>query len=252
MIVSTRNLYVALDRQTGCLVEGKNSRSSLSLELFEGDTQTIKVFLVEADSDFVGSKQLGQKESLTIVVTQSDSLSTSTIPILALCNTFDEAMDSDGHIYYEGELSLNTEEILTALGEGNSSISCTIEVVILDSLFGKQFTMQSSMVINRSALPSSDADSIGTPSVNIGSYETVNELCREIVDGRILQLKDGAPAEFDTLFELAESAMKAESLRAEVGTFQDYLDGKALADSGLTITQLGAIASDGASASVEL
>ena len=112
--------------------------------------------------------------------------------------------------------------------------------------------MQSSMVINRSALPSSDADSIGTPSVNIGSYETVNELCREIVDGRILQLKDGAPAEFDTLFELAESAMKAESLRAEVGTFQDYLDGKALADSGLTITQLGAIASDGASASVEL
>ena len=66
----------------------------------------------------------------------------------------------------------------------------------------------------------------------------------------ILGLKDGAPVEFDTLYELAEAAMGMQSLRAEIGNFQDYLDGKELADSGLTITQLGQIQSGNAPVTV--
>ncbi len=83
-----------------------------------------------------------------------------------------------------------------------------------------------------------------TTSINFGSYSTVVSLASGIVDERILGLKNGAPVEFDTLYELAEFAQKVRSHEVMVGNYYDYLDGKRLADQNLTVVSLGNLAID--------
>lgn len=251
MISTRKELYFFINEGANALTDGKNSNSIDSdVSFFEGDTQNIRVYIRNFQNNIYSSCQLGEKEALALAITTSDSLSQTTIPLLAYLTEFESGMDSDGDIYYDGVLDLNTQAMLDALS-GVTSISCSLELVVLDTALSRQFTLQGSCTVLRSAIPPTAISELTTPSVNIGSYATVRELCEAIVDQRIIDLKDGAPAEFDTLYELAEAAMSMQSHRAEVGTFADYLEGKALADSGLTISELGQIVSGSASATVQ-
>lgn len=241
MIVGTLDLIFGIGKSTNALLNGKTDQSrNSSVELFEGDTQNIRVYLRRESDDGLVNAQLGTNESLVIAITQRNSLNEQSVPILCYSETFEQGIDSDGDTYYEGIIELNTQELTTAIAE-QSSINCVIEAVIVDTQLGRQFTLQGRVDINKSIVPSTALTELSTPSLNIGSFATVEALIESMVDSRILGLKDGAPVEFDTLYELAEAAMGMQSLRAEIGNFQDYLDGKELADSGLTITQLGQI-----------
>lgn len=252
MIASSLDLIFGLGFNNNALISAKNDVARKSdLQLFEGDSQIVRVYLRKGlTSSELQNAQLGVNEKLLLAVTQRSNLNQETIPLLAYAETFDQGIDSDGDSYYEGLLELNTQEIVDALS-GTSSINCILEAVIVDTQLGRQFTLQGGLDIYRTAVPSTALSDINTPSLNIGSYATVEELINSIVDGRILGLKDGTPVEFDTLYELAEVAMEMQSFKATTGDFNDYLEGKALADSGLTISQLNSIVAGEASVNVE-
>lgn len=237
-----REVFFNLGNQTDGLASDKNLSGSTQ-NFFEGDTHALRVHLRKPTDEGSSAYQLQDKETLALALVLEDDLRAEEQIILAYSNKFDEAMDEDGDICYETQWSLNTEEVITALGT-RSNIGCVMELVILDELFGRQYTVQGSARIRRSAIDTQNIEKVGLPSMNIGSYSTVVSLAAGIVDERILGLKDGAPAEFDTLFELAESAMKVNSHQTQVGDFEAYLEGKAMANSGFTIVSLGQIAMD--------
>jgi hypothetical protein len=248
MSFGARELFFDLGSQTDGLVSSKNLGGT-SESFFEGDTYTLRVHLRKKVDSGSEPYHLDTNETLALALSLEDDLRQQEQTVLAYTNTFDSVLDADGDICYETQWELNTEEIITALGT-RSSINCVVEMVILDGALGRQYTVQGSARVRRSIVDTQNVNQLGLPSVNIGSFSTVKELCENLVDERIIGLKDGAPVEFDTLFELAEAAMGMQSLRAEVGTYADYIEGKALADSGLTVTALGAIAADGASVTV--
>jgi hypothetical protein len=252
MIASTLDLVFGVSLHNNALINGKNDISRNSdIELFEGDTQIVRVYLRKGDtSSNLQNAQLGVNEKLVLAISERSKLSAETVPLLAYAETFDQGIDSDGDSYYEGLLQLNTQDVLDAL-QGQTSLSCIAEAVIIDTSLGRQFTLQGRLSINKTAVPPTALSEINDPSLNIGSYATVEELINTIVDGRILGLKDGTPVEFDTLYELAEVAMEMQSFKATTGDFNDYLEGKALADSGLTISQLNSIVAGEASVNVE-
>lgn len=252
MIASTLDLIFGVGLHNNALINGKADITRNSdIELFEGDTQTIRVYLRKGDSSSnLENAQLGVNEKLVLAISDRSKLSAETVPLLAYAETFDQGIDSDGDSYYEGLLQLNTQEVLDAL-QGQTSLNCIVEAVIIDTSLGRQFTLQGRLSINKTAVPPTALSEINDPSLNIGSYATVEELINTIVDGRILGLKDGTPVEFDTLYELAEVAMEMQSFKATTGDFNDYLEGKALADSGLTISQLNSIVAGEASVNVE-
>ena len=250
MISTRKDIFFLLNRSDRALVEGKDTSTTESdLSFFEGDTQNIRIYIRNNEGTEYKSCQLGENEALALAITLRSSLSETEVPLLAYSTEFDSGMDDEGDVYYDGVLELNTQLMLDALS-GQRSVTCSMELVIIDTQLSRQFTLQGVCEVFRSAIPPTALSELNTPSVNIGSYATVRELCEDIVDQRIIGLKDGAPAEFDTLYELAEAAMSMQSHRAEVGTFADYLEGKALADSGLTISELGQIVSGEASATV--
>lgn len=243
MIGVTKKLYFAVDKQVDALVDGKNDTSQAQCDFFEGDSPVVNVYLVESYSDVSESIQLKDKETLQLVLSTQNAIESANPTIIAQLDNFDELMDEEGHIYYQGVLPLNTAEITTALTD-SSSIQCVIELVVIDSLFGQQLTSQGSVSLYRSIYPNTNIQEVTKPAINIGSYQTVVSICAGIVDERILGLKDGAPAEFDTLYELADIAMRFQTMHHQVGDFEDYLEGKAMADAGFTVTELTQAAID--------
>lgn len=243
-----REIFFDLGEQSDGLVSSKNLGGT-SETFFEGDTYSLRVHLRKRTDSGSEPHQIGEHETIALALSLEDDLRQQEQTVLAYTNTFDKDFDEDGDMVYDTQWELNTEEIITALGT-RSSINCILELVILDGALGRQYTVQGNARVRRSIVDTQNINQLGLPSVNIGSFSTVKELCENIVDGRIIDLKDGAPVEFDTLYELAEAAMSMQSLRAEVGTYADYLEGKALADSGLTVSALGAIAAGGATVTV--
>lgn len=245
MIGEPTELRFLVDRRFDSLINGADDETTNNdIIFFEGDSQIVRVYTHVLSNGEIVSRQLKDKEKLVVVISLTDSLGGNNPPIIAMLDSFEEILDETQTICYEGVLGLNTEEVINAFGDGDSTINCTIEMVIIDELFGKQSSSQGSVTINRSILPSNALDKLTKPSVNIGSYSTVVSLATGIVDQRIFDLKDGAPAEFDTLYELADAAQRVFSMHTQVGDFDDYLRGKALADAGLTVVSLGQIAVD--------
>ena len=243
MIGEPKELRFLVDRRFDSLINSaEDDTTANDIVFFEGDSQIVRIYTHVLQDGQIVSRQLKDKEKLVLVIALTNDLGNASPKVIALLDTFEEILDDGRNICYEGVLSLNTQEVLDAFSQGNSTIDCTIEMVIIDELFGKQSTSQGSLQINRSILPTSALETLVSPSVNIGSYSTVVSLATGIIDQRIFDLKDGAPAEFDTLYELADAAQRVFSLHTQVGTFDDYLRGKELADAGLTVVSLGQIA----------
>lgn len=242
MSFGKKELFFNLDSQSSGLARNKNLQN-LTADFFEGDTYTVRVHLRNETEDGSEDYQLKDKEKIALAFVETSDLSSTESVIIAYVDQFEGVLDEDGDVAYEGVLTFNTQEVLDALGT-RSLVRCTVELVVLDELFGKQYSVQGIARIRRSAVAQPDVETIGKPNVNIGSYSTVVSLASGIVDNRILGLKDGAPAEFDTLFELANAAMRMFSNATKIGNFDDYLEGKALADAGLTVVSLGQMAVD--------
>lgn len=242
MSFNKKELFFNLDSQSSGLARNKNLQN-LTADFFEGDTYTVRVHLRNETDDGSAPYQLKDKESIALAVVETSDLSSTDSTIIAYLDQFEGIMDEDGDVAYDGVLTFNTQEVLDALGT-RSIVRCTMELVVVDELFGKQYSVQGGARIRRSAVAQPDVETLGKPNVNIGSYSTVVSLASGIVDSRIFALKDGAPAEFDTLYELADAAMRMFSNATQIGNFDDYLEGKALADAGLTVVSLGQMAVD--------
>lgn len=238
------NLYFDLDtaNQADSVVISKAIDAETVHTFKEGDTYTARVHLRKNYSDNVSDyHQLGSEHELILVVSVAEN-AVDDIPYLCYQNTFEEVFDEDGDICYEALLDFATQESLDFLADVDTR-TARIELVVRDKNLGYQKSYQGDITLIASLLKGAVRD-IGAASINVGSYQSVVSIANGIVDQRILDLRAGAPVEFDTLYELAEYAQKVRSHEIVVGDFQSYLDGKTLADQNLTVTALNQLAVD--------
>lgn len=237
MIENQQTYYIDVNRQKRALTKDSARFSRATIQVFEGDTLNLKFYF----KDYIQNKfvRLDTGEALIVSIATEDSIKETENKYLALAQDFDEIADDDGNYFYEGLLHLNTQEAIDILGTG-STAKGIFEVVVVRKDLGYQTTYQNELTILRSVAPATLRELI-EPSAHIGTYATVKEMMEEIAQKHILDLKDGAPLEFDTLFELAHYAQKVRSHEIQVGDFCDYLDGKRLADQNLTVVSLGNI-----------
>jgi hypothetical protein len=246
MIRATKTLYVDVSRGRNAISSTIESYNRITLDLFEGDAITIRIYFMDYEKDV--ALALDSNESVVFTLATENSLRSLENDYLCLNETFDKNYDSDQNPYYEGLIELNTQEAIDALGT-SSNAECYAEIVIVDTNLGHQTTFQHEARLYRSIAPQTLTELV-TPSQHIGSYASARQMMEEIADQRILDLKDGAPLEFDTLYELAHYAQKVRSREIVVGDFNDYIDGKLLADQNLTVAQLGQLAVDTSTYSV--
>lgn len=244
MILKPIDLFFNLDALTeeDSISTSKESDADKLLRFKEGDTYKIRVHLRKEYDDATSSYQQLESNYELILVSAAIDNAVDSLNYLCYTDQFEEIQDEDGDICYEGILSFATQEAIDFLSS-NDSRQARIELIIRDKALGHQQSLQGDMFLDASLLKST-VEPLGKPSINIGSYSTVQELASAIVDERILDLKDGAPLEFDTLYELAHYAQKVRSHEIVVGDFQSYLDGKKLADQNLTVTQINQLAVD--------
>lgn len=240
MIRRAKRIYIDVNR-------GKNSISITSerfqranLQFFEGDSVVLNIYF--RDYSKKENITLGDEDSILLSVATEDSLKSVGNSYITISEQFDQKTDSDGIVYYEGLLNLNTQEAINVL-ENTNGAKGVLEIVIVQTSLGRQTTYQGDITITRSIAPATVQELL-KPSLHIGSYASAREMMEEVADKRILDLKDGAPLEFDTLYELAHYAQKVKSHEIVVGDFCDYLDGKKLVDQNLTVVSLGNIMID--------
>jgi hypothetical protein len=237
MIRQTRTYYVDVGRTSKALTTDSERFSASTVSFFEGDHVEINLYFKDYKNDEI--LRLEPNESIVCSVATKSSLNSVENNFIAIHETFDANLDSDGNTYYQGEINLATQEAVDALTR--SKTEAVLEVVIVRTDLGHQSTFQAECRILRSVAPATLHELV-TPSAHIGSYATARQMMEEIADQRILDLKDGAPLEFDTLYELAHYAQKVRSHEIVIGDFDDYMDGKLLVDQNLTVSQLHALA----------
>lgn len=237
MIRTKKSFVIDVNRGRNAFSTTANRYNKANLSLFEGDAIEVDLYFY----DFVNNSYatIDSNQGIILSFATQDSLKSVENQYLAITEEFDTYSNADGNPYYKGLLELNTDEALNALGT-RSFAEGILEVVVVETALGRQTTFQHECNLYRSIAPTSVIELL-QPSTHIGSYATVKELCESIADERILALKDGAPAEFDTLFELAHYANKVRSHEIQVGDFCDYLDGKKLVDTNLSVVSLGNI-----------
>lgn len=240
MIRQVQDLYLDISRTTDAISKSSKQYTAKKLIFFEGDSLLLNIYFRDYANDTYIT--LDANEALILSVATEDSLTKSENTYLALSETWNVKTDSDGITYYEGLLNLNTQEVVDALGK-RTQANAVFEIVVVRTDLGQQTTWQNEVKLKRSIAPATIMDVL-QPSQHIGSYASARQMMEEIADQRILDLKDGAPLEFDTLFELAHYAQKVRSHEIVVGDFDDYIDGKLLADQNLTVSQLSSLAQD--------
>lgn len=241
MILDPINLYFNLDARDSSLVESKEFTTSVTPYFNEGDTYKVRIHLRKNYVDNVSeAHQLDDKHSLILAsAVVSNSAETDYI---SYQDKFELVLDEDGDACYEGVISFATQSAIDLLSNSTSQ-EITLELVVVDKLFGNQYTLQGSCTVNASLVKGAIKE-LNQTSINIGSYSSVVSLATGIVDSRILDLKAGAPVEFDTLYELAEYTQKIRDIEVKLGDYYSYLDGKKLADQNLTVVSLGNLAID--------
>jgi hypothetical protein len=235
--VSNFNLYANLDSKQGFATEGYNTTSA-SLEFFEGDTYETSVYLHKV-VDGVRQPYILQNNQKMVIAGSVVSNAVDELNYVVYQDKFDLSFDQNGNPQYTCVLDFATTPARVLLAEDRSN-SFTLELVIIDETLGYQETHQANAELLVSLVKGAIRD-VSQPSINIGSYASVVSLANGIVDKRILDLRAGAPVEFDTLYELAHFAQKVRSHEVVTGDFCDYLDGKKLVDQNLTVVSLGNI-----------
>jgi hypothetical protein len=239
-----RDIFINLDSPTSAFVLSKGDNTSEEYSFIQGDTLEVRIHLRSdyrtEDSENVSNYyQLDQKSKIVFALKNSDDPYGD---YLSYIDEWDEKMDEDGDIMYVGTLLLNTDAA-QRLAEEQGNVDLILELAIVEQAMGGQITFLGQGTMARSVIPSALIGDF-KPSINVGTYSSVVSLANGIVDQRILDLRAGAPAEFDTLYELAHYAQKVRSHEIVVGDFCDYLDGKKLADQNLTVVSLGNIMID--------
>ena len=240
MIRGAKNLYVDVNRGTNSISTTAERFQRTQLQFFEGDTVDLRIYF----RDYSAKQyiELDSKDSILLSVATEASLKSVGNSYITISETFNYTTDSEGNPCYEGVLNLNTQEAINFL-ENLEGAKGVLEIVVVRTDLGHQTTFQNDIRITRSVAPATITE-IVKPSLHIGSYASAREMMEEIADQRILDLKDGAALEFDTLYELAHYAQKVRSHEIVVGDFCDYLDGKKLVDQNLTVVSLGNIMID--------
>lgn len=224
------------------LVASKVSDADRSYFFTEGDTYPVRIHLRK---NYAGSNSIHHQldgEHELILLSANINNAVDELNHISYSNKFDEVVDEDGDICYEGILDFATQSAIDILSE-DANVPLTLELVVRDKLLGTQRSIQGSISLNASLLKGAVKE-LDNPAINIGSYSSVVSIANGIVDQRIFDLKAGAPVEFDTLYELAHFAQKVRSHEIVVGDFCDYLDGKKLVDQNLTVVSLGNIMID--------
>jgi len=242
MIIKPVDLFFNIDvlgESSEGLVLSKIDDQDRVYSFTEGDTYPIRVHLRKNyDNDSSTYHQLDDEHELILLSASIDNAVDELVHI-SYSNKFDEVADEDGDICYEGVLDFATQSAIDILST-NSSVTLTLELVIRDKIYGTQRSLQGEISLHASLLKGAVKE-VTNPSIHIGSYSSVVSIANGIVDKRILDLRAGAPLEFDTLYELAHFAQKVRSHEVVTGDFCDYLDGKKLADQNLTVVSLGNI-----------
>lgn len=242
-----KKIYINLDERADAIVAGIDDRSNEAQDFTEGDTYNVRIFLRHGYSNNGESSkayQIPEDQKLVIALaTRANLTGNEDFNYISYIDTFEEVLDEEnGQVAYDGVLSLNTQEAINAF-DGDQEVNIYLEAVIEDKLFGRQISTRGQVNLHKSIIRGGLGESF-SPSINIGNYSTVVSLANGIVDSRILDLKAGAPLEFDTLYELAHYAQKVRSHEIVMGDFYAYLDGKKLADQNLSVVSLGNLAID--------
>jgi len=240
-MLSPIDIFVNLDDRENSIVESKQSDATGDLFFRRGDTYNVRIHLRlgYASGDY-RAYQLDDKTSLK-VAGGIFGQNAETADFVCFQDQFDEIMDEDGDICYQGTLSFSNTASSDLIGTADSS-EFIFEIALVDQLFGNQYTSQSTANLGQSLIESVPYSIESQPNIAVGSYSSVVSLANGIVDQRIFDLKAGAPLEFDTLYELAEYAQRTRSLEFLTGNFEAYLEGKRLADQNMTVVSLGQLA----------
>jgi hypothetical protein len=235
------DIYFDLDEKTDAIIDGLVNGVTEVPSFFEGDTYNVNIYLVREIDGVREAVTLDEKQKLVIAGAVINDAS-SELSYVTYQDKFEFIYDDSNNPAYSCVLDFASQANIDLLSQVNNTFF-TLELVIIDELFGYQQSFQSDAQITASVVKGAVRD-ISTPTINIGSYSSVVSLANGIVDQRILDLRAGAPVEFDTLYELAEFAQKVRSHEVVVGNYYDYLDGKRMADQNLTVVSLGNIAID--------
>lgn len=235
------DIYFNLDSKVDSIIESIESTNAVDLQFYEGDAVEANIYLTKEVDGVRKSFALKPDQRIVLAGAVADDAVTE-LSYLLYQDKFDLVYDIFGNECYKCLLDFATQPALDLLAETNSE-TFTFELVVIDKALGHQNTFQANATLLAS-LVKGTVKEVAQPSINFGSYSTVVSLASGIVDERILGLKDGAPVEFDTLYELAEYAQKVRSHEIMVGNYYDYLDGKRLADQNLTVVSLGNLAID--------
>jgi len=239
-----QDIFINLDNPASAFVLSESDNSDEEYNFIQGDTLEVRVHLRhnyrrENDEDISDTHQLDDDSKFVLALKNDDEPYGNYISYL---DKWDEMYDDQGRLCYVGSLLLNTE-YAQQIAEAQGNITLILELAIIEKALGGQVSFIGAGGLQRSVIPSSLIDDF-VPSINVGTFSSVVSLANGIVDQRILDLRAGAPAEFDTLYELAHYAQKVRSHEIVVGDFCDYLDGKRLADQNLTVVSLGNIMVD--------
>jgi hypothetical protein len=241
MISTSISIYTNWDNRSNGIVISATDQSDKEHIFFSGDTYQIKLYLRE---NYTGDSSspilLDNNVNLLLGIKNQDT--TIRDDLYAYIDKWDLQYDTGGQPYYSGLLQLATEELESDV-ETNGTQDVDLEIVVSDKNTGGQYSLQGVGSIRRTIIPSVLVDA-PKPTIGVGTYGSVVSICTGIIDQRILDLKAGAPLEFDTLFELAHYAQKVRSHEIVTGDFCDYLDGKKLVDQNLTVVSLGQIMID--------
>jgi|GEM_PF-5408648 len=235
------DIFFDTDRKTSSVVDSVENGVPEQLNFFEGDTYNVNIYLIK---EIDGARQaIALEENQKLIVAGAVLIdAASELNYVTYQDKFEFIYDSLNQPAYSGVLDFASQANIDLLSQSNNAFF-TLELVIADELLGYQQSFQSDAEITASVVKGAVRD-ISTPTINIGSYSSVVSLANGIVDTRILDLRAGAPVEFDTLYELAEFAQKVRSHEVVVGNYYDYLDGKRMADQNLTVVSLGNLAID--------
>lgn len=201
MIDLSKSVFVDVGNQYDTFIGGKdNTLSQQTVYLVQGDILTLKVYLRNVTGDNTTTEEtLQTDESLIVGVKEVSSLSGDDGGLFVYQTAFASQTDTDGDTYYEGVMDLTSGNLTTALAEKRNA-ECVMEFSVQknDGTFGKSF--QGSLVITSELSPSGSGVSLGGGGGGLGGGADTSLLTQML-----------------------------NSLRAEVGTWSDYLEGKALA-----------------------
>ena len=201
MIDLSKSVFVDVGNQYDTFIGGKNNTlSQQTVYLVQGDILTLKVYLRNVTGDNTTTEEtLQSDESLIVGVKEVSSLSGDDGGLFVYQTAFASQTDTDGDTYYEGVMDLTSGNLTTALAEKRNA-ECVMEFSVQknDGTFGKSF--QGSLVITSELSPSGSGASLGGGGGGLGGGGDTSLLTQML-----------------------------NSLRAEVGTWSDYLEGKELA-----------------------